>query len=225
MTGIYLPCTDPEKWRDLLADPDKQWRSEYSAKTLAYAWSEAKGFPNEVQAVLSSSPELHDIELLIAIPEHQVPLPGGARPSQNDLWVLARTARELVSIAVEGKVNEPFDKLVGEWRSDQALGKKQRLEFLTRTLDLPTARLDDIRYQLLHRTASALIEAKRYRAGRAVMLVHSFSRTGEHFEDFRRFVALFGCDAVPNKLISVGRRSGIPLYVAWVSGDAKYLEK
>ena len=42
----------------------------------------------------SDTPALREAEFLLAIPEHEVPLPGGIRPSQNDLWVLARGAGE-----------------------------------------------------------------------------------------------------------------------------------
>jgi Domain of unknown function (DUF6946) len=35
-----------------------------------------------------------------------VPLPGGVRPSQNDLFVLARGAKGAIAIMVEGKVSE-----------------------------------------------------------------------------------------------------------------------
>jgi len=225
MSNIYVLCKDPEKWQALLADPELHWRTGYSAKTLAYSWSEANGFPTEVDIVLRSSPPFHDIQLLLAIPEHQVPLPGGARPSQNDVWVLARAGRELVSIAVEGKMQEQFGPLVREWRADATRGKSCRLEFLAKTLELPPSQLDDIHYQLLHRTASALIEAKRYNAAHAVMLVHSFSPTREHFEDYRQFVALFGRDASPESVVSVEPRSGISLHFAWVTGNPEYLKR
>src|SRR3972149_3885410 len=72
LNRIYVPATSAEQWKQFLADPEKQWRQGYSARTLAYSWQEAKGFPPEVQAVLSASPHFQDIELLHANPEHQV---------------------------------------------------------------------------------------------------------------------------------------------------------
>jgi hypothetical protein len=53
--------------------------------------------------------------LLLAIPEYKVSLPGWGAASQNDIFCLARTQHGLVSIMVEGKVNEPFGPLVKEW--------------------------------------------------------------------------------------------------------------
>lgn len=114
---IYVPATGPNEWQRLLAEPDKHWRTGYSAKSLATCWLEADGYPAEVRNALEASPDrnLHGVELLFGTPEHEVPLPGTRRPSQNDIWVLARGAKTLVSSAVEGKVAEPFDKTVVEW--------------------------------------------------------------------------------------------------------------
>jgi hypothetical protein len=225
MNNIYKPITDPEQWRALLADPEKHWRRGYSARTLAYSWQESNGFPGEVERVLRASGRFHDIERLICIPEHQVPLPGGAHASQSDIWVLARTGAQLVSIAVEGKVDEPFDKPVSEWLTDEPRGKEKRLAFLAGKLGLEMSSLGNIRYQLLHRTVSAILMADKFRAQDAVMLVHSFSQTHEHFDDFRRFVNLFNCDVTPDRLVSVGEREGVNLHFAWVTGNPEYLMK
>lgn len=222
MSKIYVPTTGADDWKQFLADPDKHWRQGYSARTLAYSWQEAAGFPAEVAEVLAR--QFPSIELLLALPEHKVPLRGGSRASQNDIWVLARSEGQLVSIAVEGKVSESFDKTVGEWKTDSSPGKSERLEYLRDILGLPSVP-EDVRYQLLHRTASAIIEAKRFNAAHAVMLVHSFSKTDEWFDDYARFVALMGGTATKNGIVSVGVRSGVPLYLAWVSGNPTYLDK
>ena len=115
MGRFHIPANDPEDWRPLLADPDKHWKTGYSAKTLAYSWMEANGFPRSVRKVLRDSgiPLFKDVELLLAIPEYHVPLvPYRARPAQNDIFILAKGNGQLISITVEGKVDEPFDKLV-----------------------------------------------------------------------------------------------------------------
>ena len=46
--------------------------------------------------------------LLLAIPEHQVALPGGGRPSQCDVFALVRNDVGTPTVAVEAKVREPF---------------------------------------------------------------------------------------------------------------------
>ncbi len=197
MKRIYAPTRSPDEWRKILAEPEKQWKTGCSARSLAYAWEEAKGFPAAVKAVLNQS--FPGIDPLIILPEHQVALPGGKAASQNDVWVLAKSASELISIAVEGKVAETFGPAIGEWNSDASPGRRKRFVFLTELLrlaDVPTG----TRYQLLHRTASAVLEAERFNAQHAVLLVHSFSPENMWFEDFAAFVNLFGRTAKVDQL-------------------------
>jgi hypothetical protein len=223
MPRILIPCSSAEEWKVFLADPG-HWRTGYSARSLAHCWQDAAGFPISVAQALESTPSLSRSQVLFAIPEHKVPLPGGSRPSQTDLWVLARTDGGLVSIAVEGKVSEPFGPTVGEWLASPSEGKLRRLDYLRELLQLPDPVPQDLRYQLLHRTASALIEAERYFAEHAVMLVHSFSQTDEWFSDFARFAEALGATAVKGELIAVPRRTRPTLYLGWVRGEAQYLE-
>jgi hypothetical protein len=224
MNRIYVPATSTEQWTPLLAEPEKHWRTGFSARTLAHSWQEADGFPTEVLAAFRSSPELAGVELLLAIPEHKTSLPGGGRASQSDIWVLGKVRDHLVSIAVEGKVEEPFGPTVEQWLEQPSDGKARRLAFLQEQLalaELPP----QIRYQLLHRTVSALLEAKRFGASHAVMLVHSFSPQSQWFSDFGAFAALLGVTATLNTVSFAGRRSGVDLHVGWVCGDPSYLEK
>ncbi len=222
MSKIYIPTSNAEQWKQFLAEPEKHWRQGYSARTLANSWQDADGFPSEVDSVLAST--FPSVELLLALPEHKVPLPGGSRSSQNDIWVLARSKDQLISIAVEGKVSEPFGPTVQEWQAVSSPGKAARLAYLLSSLGL-SAVPDTIRYQLLHRTASAIIEAQRFNATHAVMLVHSFSQSSEWFQDYAAFTSLMGGSARENGIVSVGSRSGVSLHLAWVRGDALYLSK
>ena len=85
--------------------------------------------------------------------------------------------------------------------------------------------INAIRYQLLHRTASALIEVKKFRALNALMLVHSFSQSNEWFSDYRQLLALFGLNAQTDFLVFAGNINAIDLYFGWVRGDEKYLHR
>lgn len=228
MNKIFIPANKPEDWKSLLAEPDKHWKTGYSAKALAYCWQEANGFPECVRNVFKKSEiELfQNIELLLAFPEHKVLLPGGLRPSQNDIFILAKANNQLVSITVEGKVSEPFGKTITEWREDNSEGKHIRLKFLLDKLGLEeNKQIDTIRYQLLHRTASAIIEAEKFKAENALMLVNSFSQSNEWFEDYGQFLALFNLNAEPDSLAFAKNINGIDLYFSWVKGDEKYLDK
>jgi hypothetical protein len=76
----------------------------------------------------------------------------------------------------------------------------------------------------LHRTVSAILEAKRFRAKEAVMVVHTFSKTNKWFEDFQYFLSLFDLEAGINQVVSVKIANEINLSFAWVHGSEKYLE-
>lgn len=223
MTKILVPATSPEDWKQFLADPEKQWKSGYSARSLAHCWHEADGMPPEVISILGQLPSLKNLKTIFAIPEHKVALPGGAAASQNDVWVLAESKEGLVSIAVEGKVSESFDKTVGEWFKHETPGKEKRLRFLCNQLGLDYPPPLEVRYQLLHRTVSAILEAKRFRTYEAVMVVHTFSRTNEWLEDYQYFLSLFGLEAGVDQAVTTEIADGIHLSFAWVHGSEKYL--
>ncbi len=126
MKRIYTPTRGADDWQRFLADPEKQWKTGFSARSLAYAWEEADGFPATVQTVLRQS--FPAIEPLIILPEHRVALPGRGGASQNDVWVLGRSDGELVSIAIEGKVAEPFGLTVGQRNPDSQVDRIVRAD-------------------------------------------------------------------------------------------------
>jgi hypothetical protein len=230
MKRIFVPSSGPKDWKGLLAS-EKQWRSGFSAKTLAHCWESLDGFPPEIARLFAKSKEsvLQQPEILVAIPEYKVMLPGGARPSQNDLFILARSERGLVVIMIEGKVSETFGPTLREWRANESKGKNLRLGFLKEQLGLPEQDIpEEIRYQLMHRTVSAVLEAKRFFARDAVMIVHSFSKDNhkdkQSFEDYRNFLKLFKVTAESNQLVFVADTQGIRLYCGWAEGDKRFLD-
>ncbi|OGT76570.1 MAG: hypothetical protein A3I13_03985 [Gammaproteobacteria bacterium RIFCSPLOWO2_02_FULL_47_50] len=54
MAKYYVPTGGVESWRKLLAEPNKHWRTGYSARSLANCWEEAQGFPKSVVDVFQS---------------------------------------------------------------------------------------------------------------------------------------------------------------------------
>jgi hypothetical protein len=227
MSHIYIPTQSVDDWRGLLADPDRQWRAGFSARAAARAWQDAGGFPAEISRLFATAedPNLWNMELLLAIPEHRVSLPPiQAHPSQNDVFALAKAADgALVSVAVEAKVSESFDRTVDEWLTDATPGKEDRLDFLKSKLKLAGKNVGGIRYQLLHRMASAILEAKRFNARYAVMVIHSFSRTDMWFGDFLNFVGLYGQFAQAGKMTRLYEDSEISMFAGWAKGDPECL--
>jgi len=217
--------TGPQDWQALLADPQKHWRTGFSARTLAHCWEASNGLPPEIARVFASSSEplLTDFVPILAVPEFKVPLPGGDRPSQNDIFVLGRSKAGPVSVMVEGKVSESFGPTIAEWRTEASSGKEERFSFLVRTLGLLNGLNGALRYQLLHRAASAVLEGERYRAVAAVMLVHSFSEKRVGWSDYEAFLQLFGVRAQTETIQKLPASQAVPLFAAWVPGDGKFL--
>jgi hypothetical protein len=199
----------------------------YSARTLAHCWEAAAGLPPEIAAVFEASEEFGhgDPELLAAIPEYKVPLPGGERESQNDLLVIARCDGKTIAIAIEGKVSEPFGPTIAKWSENLSEGKRARLEYLCAALGVNFPPAGHLHYQLFHRAASALIEAERFKTDAAAMIVHSFAPDSKWFAEYSAFVNCLGGEPKTGKLTSLGIRSGKPFYVAWVCGDPKFLTR
>jgi hypothetical protein len=221
MTNIHVPSTGPESWRRLLGDPERHWVRGRSAWELAHSWESADSIPAPVVRVLDAGdePSLHDLEIVAAFPEHQTPLPGGSRPTQTNLLVFARShARgDPVVLGVERKVDEPFGPLVHEWDPSASPGKTRRLDFLCARLGLDPAIVGDLRYQLLHRTVGAILEAERFGATTAALVVHSFSDGDAGFSDYAAFLARLGAPAATaGSTTRLATPGPIRMLAAWV---------
>jgi len=126
----------------------------------------------------------------------------------------------------EGKVEETFGQLVSEWLGDEpsvsvskgSKDKQARLGRSKNVLDLEQQDVSSLRYQLLHRTASAVYEAERYRASTALMLVDSFSAQQSGWTGFARFVRAIGISENPQPGLILGpkRCAEVELYVGWL---------
>jgi hypothetical protein len=227
MSRIFVSSSGPSDWRRLLANPNRHWRPGKSALESAVAWEAAKqterGLPGSIAHVLDTNPKIAQAELVIALPELRVDLPGGGHPSQNDVWALLRAGREFASLAVEAKSGEPLGQLVSEWLPSPddgtPSGKPKRLEYLRGCLGLDGIDLSGIRYQLLHRAASAILMCERFGAATAILLVHSFggSADDKSRDDYRRFAETMLCASAFESLAEAGQKTRLPLLLGWVT--------
>lgn len=199
---------------------------------LAASWERAassgRGLPGEIEKLLDQHAMTSGASLLFGIPEHQVPLPGGTRPSQTDLWAVLKTGDGLVSVAVEGKALEPFGPTVDEWLAPPAdgkpatslEGKRARLDYLCDVLGIARLQASPLRYQLFHRAASAVIEARRIGARTAMLLVQSFDEKSQSWPDFDLFVRQFGASAGRVGICETKCPEVERLLFAWVDSPA-----
>lgn len=225
--NIYIPTNGSSDWRQFLADPEKQWRKGFSARTMANSWEDNEGFPKEVNGALKKAGL--NLDIILAIPEYKVDLDTGKAPSQNDLFVLAKGKDGFYVIMVEGKVSEEFGPRISKWYNDTPT-RKSRLDFLLDKLEikLPLTDLEKLYYQLFHRTASAIIIAEKFNAKGAIMLVHSFSQEHKWFSEYADFISALSSNKVNSELNEVNKiktlKNGTELFTGWVTGDKKYLE-
>ena len=49
MTIIYKPTRNPDCWREFLGDPEKHWKTGFSAKSMAHAWEQENGMPSRIR--------------------------------------------------------------------------------------------------------------------------------------------------------------------------------
>jgi len=209
------PIHRPEQIIPFLGKGEKHWRQGRSAYELAHSWMDADGIPPSARGVLETRPEFSMPELLEGYFERKTEIPGRGGPSQTDLLALCEANGVRFVLAVEGKVDETLGPLVSVWDNGTP-NRQARLAGLVGLIGGNPATVADLRYQLFHRSASALIEAKTFGVKRATMLVHSFDPGHAWFEDFARFSRWVGapCEE-PNTISEPILCSGIEFYLGW----------
>lgn len=217
---IHVPLLRPEDAIHHLGSPT-HWQPGRSAKSLADLWFKANSLPASISAALANDLKLNSAVLLDAFLERSVDLGDGQRPSQSDLMAIVRLNDGLGVLAIEAKVDETFGPTVDEWLSEPKGDKPTRLARLgklCKMLGLSPTSVGSIRYQLIHRTASALIEAERYRARDAAMIVQSFCPKRSWFADYQAFVQAMGLgEETDGSLTRAKNCEGINLRLGWVA--------
>ena len=130
--------------------------------------------PPEVAEALDTTAELRGAVLVIGLPEHGVEFRRGGHASQNDLWELLSVGSSVDSLAVEAKAGEKLDHYVADWLAEAVQRSRKPGRFVAPQSLLEIAGVDvvETRYQLLHRAASALRAAERFRASWAATTIH-----------------------------------------------------
>ena len=227
MKRIFVPTSSASDWQRLLARPALHWKRGHSAMAAAACWEASDpALPAEITATLDAStdPDLVDLQLLAAIPEWETALPGGVRATHTDVLALTGNPRGLAVLSVEAKVDESFGPTIGAKRTSASPGQTERLAYMEQVLGLSAPLADAIRYQLLHRTVAAALNARAFHAHVGVMLVHSFSPSGKGRADFEAFMDALSAQQRTPDLWELTMPAGPRLFAGWCKGASKYLD-
>jgi hypothetical protein len=129
----------------------------------------------------------------------------------------------LAIVGVAGKVNEPFGDYVSQW-NDGSPGRATRLAASIKQLGMTAEIAASLRYRLIHRTVSILLEAQTIGARKTVMLIQSFgsnhSPTG--FADLQMFGAVLGALITDTGMLSPPvELDGIEFRIGWAVCEAR----
>lgn len=220
------PLTTPIQVKPLLRDPELHWKKGRSAYEAAHAWigqnsKRSPGIPPRVSSALSQDPNWSRATIVTGFFEHTTALDTQKGPSNTDLLLVCDLPPGLGVMAVESKAGESFGPRVCDWLADDpSPGKDARWKWACEFFSVGAEACQQLRWQLFHRTASAIIEARRFRSSHAVMLVHDFSGNDSSLDDYLNFAAAL---TIPNARadgISDARDfAGISLKLAWVTDD------
>lgn len=225
MKRIVVPTRTGSDWQPLLAQPERHWKKGASAMTVAASWEGAgSALPSEIAAALNlcGSACVADLRLIIARPEWEVALEGGETTSNTDVLAICRNDVGLCVMAVEAKVHEGFGPLVGQKRAEASVGQSARVAYLERLLQVERF-ADGIRYQLVHRTASALLTAQEFYAGTAVMMVQAWDAPSARQDEFKAFCSAMRGKQLSPLVFALPDFERPKLFVAWCNGDPKFL--
>jgi hypothetical protein len=209
----------PEDVIPHLGKGELHWREGYSAKAVCESWFNANDIPLSVRRALDGADEYRGAQLVDAWLERCTHLPWGrGNPTQTDLLAVLAVGDELAVLAIEAKVRESFGPYVKDWLVEGGDNREERLRGLCDLLGLNTGTASGLRYQLLHRTAAAVLEAKRYRARHAAMVVQSFCPDRTGLSDFQCFAQAMGYGQVDAESISSPKKLGsVHLRIGWAA--------
>jgi hypothetical protein len=189
-------------------DKKCQYQDGYSMAEAAKSWVSADGYlPKQIAAIVGSQ------ELNSAHFEYPTMVWGGGTAMTDVMAFFPNGV-----IAVEAKMNEPFDNLVSVWidvkkqnNPNSPDHRRGVIRQYANAFDVAYESLLNIRYQLLQRTLCAAITANDKGQSKAWMIVQHFGNgSGDdeqtNLSDFNRFVALIGSRPVIE---------GVPVQIAW----------
>jgi hypothetical protein len=222
MNRLCISTRGIGSWRNRLANPGRQWKRGFSAFETAVSWELASksqsGIPDQIGDLFRNG-GLGQPLLIFAVAEHNVDLPGGTAASQSDVWAVVKTSAGMVSLTVEAKANEAFGgEILENWlaagKTKGAKGSRQlRFEYIRSHLPVSDS-FSSVRYQILHRCAASVIEAKRLGFQHAAFVVQAFNAPAESFQNYVTFCRAINVAAARGQMAAT-YVDNISLSVGW----------
>jgi hypothetical protein len=209
----------PEDVIKFLGKQELHWRKDRSAYQTAHSWFAAGDLPPSIRDTLEANSAFCGAVLVKAVFENKTKLDEHGRESQTDVLAIVSLPTGRAVLGIEAKVDESFGPLVREW-IEYAPGKLRRLAGLLDRLHLASKAIGELRYQLLHRTAATIIEAKQIGARDAAMIVQSFDQKRAGFEDFAHFADALGTPVEgPGALSKPKSIEGVTIRLGWTENQ------
>ena len=220
MTYSLVP-PNPDDWKEMLIRDD-YWKPGSPVWAVAHSWSAAKGLPGEILNMLGDNSKLIDM-----VVDYEIDMPGHGRGSICDVVALVQVGQRTCSLVVEAVVREPFVMTIRDWRkrgSSLTSNREFRIKRICEELGIKYPPDDKLKYKLFHRSLAALRIAKRSNVDTAVMIIQSFSKATDGFEDFENFCDLFYIKPIVGELVQASVPGKIQLYLGWAKGSERYLK-
>ncbi|WP_407947083.1 DUF6946 family protein [Paracoccus liaowanqingii] len=142
-----------------------------------------------------------------------------------DLAGTVVSAASLSSCALSMTLGDRFEVLNWLLLATTAAGMIQFLRVEARSIVPLVEPPRNLRYQLFHRTAAAIIEADRMNTGAAAMIVQSFSQEHRWFEDFAAFCAFLGLRSERSVPLVRQLPDGQDLIIGWATRNPQYFAR
>jgi hypothetical protein len=224
MSRLFISTRGIGNWRERLANPDRQWKQGFSAFETAVSWEIASnsesGMPAPIGNLFRES-NYGEPVLVFAVAEHKVDLPGGNAASKCDVWAVVKTSAGMLSLTIEAKAREAFgDVILERWfvagGTERSMSnRRERWDYIRPHLPESDSFLQ-VRYQILHRCAASVIEAKRFKFQHAAFVVQAFNTPDKSFQDYAAFCQALGIPARKG-ILTTTSVDGVSLSIGWAN--------
>jgi hypothetical protein len=185
---------------------------------LAARWLGARGFPDDVRALLDAYDPFVAARFVLGwvAPRAVARGPAVAR----DLFVVAKLSDGALAVIAVAGPRDLRGPSVEDWLlAEPTPARAERVQQLAERLAVTMGDLRALSQPLAQRVAAALIEAERLNATHALMLAHA-SNAAIDRDERRTLVQALGGRGPDDGLVTVAARGAVQLHLGWVEGEA-----